>query len=203
MNTKSQICVLAGSRLGTNVSVSDIDNPTNAAERVFAKWYDVSRQYVLKILAPNFSLDRALVAKSSVTPVFGAAYCYDKPAGCLRVLGVDEIQEKENTSSIEGDYILSDEDYDDGMPIRYVKDITDVTKFSPEFISLLSWQLAYDCCIELTKDPDKLLYIEKVMPSKLSGAGALNSFENRPIRINNSKFRQARTTFRPSTEDKR
>jgi hypothetical protein len=203
LNSKSELCKLAASRLGTNVDVSDIDSPGNAPERVFAKWYDQTRELVLKILAPNFALGRALVAKSSMTPAFGPAYYYDKPSDCLRVLGVGEIQDKENTTSVEGDYILSDDDYTDGMPIRYVKDIKDVTKFSPEFVNLMSFQLAYDCCIELTKDSDKLLYLEKIMPAKLSGSSALNGFENRPIRINHSKFRQARTTFWPSTETKR
>jgi hypothetical protein len=89
------------------------------------------------------------------------------------------------------------------MPVRYVKDITDVSKFTPEFISLLAWQLAYDSCIEITKDYDKMTYIEKIMPSKLSNASSLSGLENRPIRKNDSLFKKARTTFNPSNYVKR
>jgi hypothetical protein len=203
MNAKTEVGDLALSRLGTGVTVNDIDNPKTPAERVISKWYDLSRQTTLKTIAPNFSLKRTLASKSTEVPAFGPAYCYEKPIDCLRVLGIGEIQDKENTTSVEGDYILSDDDYADGMPIRYVKDITDVAKFTPDFISLLAWQLAYDICLEITKDYEKLSYIEKVMPSKLSHSGSLNGLENRPIRINKSKFKSSRTAFGPVTEDKR
>ena len=203
MNVKTEICNLALSRLGTYTNVNDIDAPQTASERVFAKWYELDRAHVLKVLAPNFALSRTIASKSTTAPEFGYAYAYEKPIDCLRVLGIGEIQEKENNYSVEGDYILSDEDYADGIPIRYIKDINDVAKFTSEFISLLSWQLAYDACVEITKDYDKLTFIEKIMPSKLSNASSLSGLENRPTRISNSKFKKSRYTFNPTNDNKR
>lgn len=203
MNTKSEIGVLALSRLGSYNGVLDLDDPKTAPERILRKWYDISRQETIKVIAPNFALKRSLTSKSVVTPEFGPAYCYEIPSDCLRVLGLGEIQEKENNYSVEGEYIITDEDYEDGAPVRYVKDITDVSKFTPDFISMLAWKWAYNCCMELTKDKEKFVLIEKLMPKKLMDTSSLNGLENRPIRINKSKFKLAKYQTNPTTEDKR
>lgn len=203
MNTKTEICNLAQSRLGNTSLISDIDDPQTPAEKAYAKWYDICRQDLLKTMMPNFALSRVLCAQLSTTPTFGWSYAYQYPTNCLKALGIGEVAEKENNYAIEGRKILSDEDYEDGVELRYIKDETDVSKFSPEFIMLLSWALAYNCCVEITKDYEKLSYIEKVMPSKMSAVSSVNAQENRPIRINQSKFKQARTVDYPVGYTKR
>lgn len=203
MNVKTEICTLAQSRLGQAAVINDIDAPQTPAEKAYAKWYDICRQDLLKTLMPNFALARVLVAQLPDAPAFGWAYAYQKPSNCLKVLGIGEVQDKENNYAIEGDEILSDDDYADGLQLRYIKNITDVSKFTPEFIMLMSWALAYNACVEITKDYDKLGYIEKIMPSKLSATSSVNAQENRPIRINTSKFKQAKYSDNPTGYVKR
>lgn len=208
MNAKTEICQLSQSRLGNISLVSDIDNPETPAEKAYAKWYDVCREDLLKTLMPNFALCRIIVPRLAEKPAFGWAFAYQYPNDCLKVLGIGETQSKENNLSVEtlpsGTMaILSDDDCPSGMPIRFIRNIQDVGKFSPEFIMLLSWALAYNCCIEITKDYDKLNYIEKVMPSKLSAASSVNAQENKPVRINTSKFKQARYIDNPTGYIKR
>lgn len=205
MNSPVEICNLAQSLLGNASTVNSIDTPAPAtpAEKAYAKWYATCRQYVLKMLMPNFALKRLIVAQNAEAPAFGYAYSYQKPIDCLKVLGIGDVQEKMNDYAIEGDEIMTDNIYDDGMKLRYIKDVTDVTKFSSEFIEMLAWRLAYCVCVEITKDYEKLTYIEKIMPSKLSGASAVNAQENLPVRINNSKFRAARTQIRPVNFNKK
>jgi len=154
-------------------------------------------------LLPNFSLSRVLCGKLDFTPAFGWTYAYEYPSDCLKALGIGEVQDKENNYAIEDGMIFTDEDYTDGLQLRYVKDVTDVAKFTPEFIMQLSWDLAYSVCIEITKDYDKLSYIEKVRPSKLSAASSVNAQENRPIRINQSNFKLARRITNPKGYTKR
>lgn len=203
MNTKTEVCGLAQSRLGNISLISDIDDPQTPAEKAYAKWYDVCRRDLLKTLMPNFALSRAICAQLDYTPAFGWTYAYEYPTNCLKALGIGEVQAKENNYAVEDGRILSDEDYADGLELRFIKDVEDVPKFSPEFVMLLSWELAYNVCIEITKDYDKLSYIEKVKPSKLSAASSVNAQENRPVRINNSKFKLARTVDNPTGYTKR
>lgn len=202
MNAKTEICQLSQSRLGNISLVSDIDNPETPAEKAYAKWYDVCREDLLKTLMPNFALCRVIAPKLDEKPAFGWNFAYQYPNDCLKVLGIGETQNKENNYAVEtlpsGNMaVLSDDELSYGMPLRYIRNIENVGKFSPEFVMLLSWALAYNTCIEITKDYDKLSYIEKVMPSKLSSASSVNAQENKPVRVNTSKFKQARYIDNP------
>ena len=203
MNVKTQICGLALSRLGNRNSIADIDAPTTPEERVCALWYDICRQTTLKKLMPNFALGRKVIAKLTTTPEFGYAYEYEYPTDCLKVLGIGEVQEKENNYSVEGRKILTDEDYEDGMELRYIKDETDVSKFSPEFIIALSCELSEKISLQITQDPEKLTAFNTLKKSDSSEASALNGQENRPVRINTSKFKQARTVDNPRGYNKK
>lgn len=203
MNSPEQICNLAYSRLGGKESINSLDNPQTAVERVFAIWYDICRQFMLKKLMPNFALGRKVVAQLDEAPAFGYAYAYEYPKDCLKLLGIGEVQDKENNYSVEGNQILTDEEYDAGMEVRYIKDETDVTKFSAEFIMALSAELGEKVSLQLTQDPDKLTALNTLKRSDQAEASALNGQENRPIRINRSKFKQARTADNPENFNKR
>ena len=185
--SKSSICNLALSVLGNYADVSDIDTPKTDPERVFAKWYDIIRKSTLKMLIPSFAMDRVVVAVLTEAPTFGWTQAFEYPANCLKLLGVGEVEEKTDNYAVEGGVILSDDDATSGLNIRYIKDIEDVTKFTPDFIKLLSWELAYAVCMEITQDLERFGYMQKIMPKKRSEMGAVDSQENRPIRINNSK----------------
>lgn len=207
MSSKVAICNLGLSRLGNYGSLENIDTPTKSAEAVFAKWWDFTRQLALKELIPNFAISRRKLAQDANTPAFGYSTQFAYPSDCLRLLGIGEAQYKENNHSIEGGYILTD-DYsedDDGnvyLPIRFIIDVTDTSKYTPEFVEALSWYLAYTTNMEITQDTDKQVYFEKVIGLKKSVASAMNAQENPPIRINNSKFKAARTTRNPVNYEK-
>lgn len=197
INSDVEICNLALSRLGNVGSVENINTPIKTNEIACALWYNVSRQKTLKLLMPNFALCRDILAISTTVPSFGYSSAYPYPQNCLKLLGIGEIQEKQNNYSIESGMILTSETYTNGMPIRYIKDVTDVNKFTPEFITLLSWFLAYNICIPITQNIEKQAYMEQILPRKISEAAAVNAQENRPIRISRSLFKAARTVDNP------
>ena len=198
--TDIEICNLALNELGDRGSVENIAVPKKPVERIFARWYHVIRQMALKEQMPNFALARRLVAQDlNKTPDFGYSYAYEYPQDCVRFLGIGEQAEKENNYSIENNAILTDLDYvDDGLPIRFIIDETDVTKFSSEFVLVISKMLAYATCYEITQDDQKKLIIEKDLKILKVSASALSGMENRPIRINNSKFSKSRRSNFPS-----
>lgn len=208
INSKVEICNLALSHLGNHGTISNIDTPTKDEERVFALWYDICRQFVLKLLMPNFALQRVTVAQLAETPEFGYGYFYEYPNYALKILGVGEVQDKENNYAIESTpngvmAIAHDTDYTDGMGIRIIYDVTDINRFSPETKLLLSQYLAAYTCEAITQDIAKAKRLKDSLQAEISTASGLNAQENMPVRISNSRFRQARFNSNPQNTDKR
>lgn len=201
--SKNDVCNLALGHLGSKGSIEDIDSPKKAEEIIMKRWYDLARRKTLKLLKPNFSLKRSVLAVSTEINSFGFSHVYILPSDCLSALGIGNIEEKENNYTIEGGRLYTDETYTDGLPLRYVKDEEDTTKFSPEFVDALSWQLAYMSCMSLTQSKEMLTFIAQTIPSIMSSSSAMNAQENRMIRISNSKFKAAKLTRNPSFEEKK
>ena len=196
INSKSDICNMALGHLGNYGTVDDIDTPTNDKEITFALWYDISRQTFLKMTMPNFALDRRVVSRRIITPPFGTdlgyQYAYEYPNDCLKVLGIGEIMEKENNYTVEGRNIWVEDIYENGLPIRFIADITDVTLMSPEFKMAFSVFLASNAAMDITQDASKAQTMLKMLPDKMASLTALNAQENMPIRISRSRFKEAR-----------
>jgi len=206
-NTKSSVCNMALRRLGDYAGVSDIDTPTTDIEKIFSEVWDLIRQKTLKALIPSFATARKVVSAHTETPAFGWSTAYEYPDDCLKLLGIGEVEEKENNYAIEQlpsgkKAIMTEEDGTSGINIRYIKDETDVSKFTSDFITLMSWELAYATCMAITKDLERLTYMEQILPRKRSEMGAVDSQENRPIRISHSKFYKGRSTFNPTNHTK-
>ena len=203
INSKVELCNLAISHLGNFGTISNIDTPQSDKEITFSLWYDISRQTFLKMTMPNFALARKNLALVVETPPEPFSFSYAYPADCLKVLGIGSIENKKNNYTVEGNRIYTNVEYVDGLPIRYIKDIIDVTAMSPEFKVGLSWFLAGSTAMDITQDVNKVRTIEALLPEKMSTLSGLNAQENMPIRISRSKFKQARVSGFPINERKR
>jgi len=186
--TKEQIANFALGRLGNNGSVENLTTQLKPVEKTLAKWFDQSNRMALKSLKPNFARKRKHIAVSSESPAFGYTYQYRYPSDCVDILGIGNINEKENDFSIEGGYIMTNNTQGEALPIRYIQDISDVSEFTPEYVELLSWFWAYNANMEITQDTQKQQYLEQKLLTIKREAGALNGLENRPIIKNSSKF---------------
>lgn len=203
ITSKVDLCNMALGRLGNYGSISNIDTPESHAEIVYALWYDISRQTFLKLSMPNFAIARKYVSEIDETPPYPFTYSYEYPSDCLKVLGIGAVEDKENNYTVENNRIYTDVQYADGLPLRYIKDVTDVSRMSPEFKIEFSWYLAGNTALEITQDLSKVKIIEEILPSKLSMLSGLNAQENRPIRISRSRFKSARFTGTPTEYNKR
>ena len=197
MLSSSAICTNALSICGVNDEALDITTPTKPNERICARWYDITRQSLLRQVMPSFAITRKKVALVSTTPSFGFEYAYQYPKDCLRLLGIDEIELKSNNHNIEGQYILYGDNLPDGLPIRYVSDFKDTTVFTPDFTDLLSWQLAANIVLQVAQDTKREQYIASILPTKFMVVSSIQSQENPPIRISNSKFMEAKYSNNP------
>jgi hypothetical protein len=208
MSSKNDICNMSLSSMGNYGTVSDIDTPTDDKERAFAVWYDVCRQFVLKQLMPNFALAKDTTAQLAEVPPFGYAYYYAYPQNALKILGVGNVEDKENNYNIERTpqgvkAIGHDYDYTEGMPIRFIIDVEDINSWSVEAKILLSQYLAAYTCMQITNDAAKAKKLKDELPAEISSASGLNAQENVPIRISNSRFKAARFNNNPNFTSKK
>lgn len=192
INSKVEICQMALNHLGAYGPINDIDRPVSSVEGVFSLWYDITRQELLKQLIPNFAMQRRVVAKLVETPAFGYQNVYEYPADCLRVLGLGDIYLKANDYNVENNRIYTHYDYENGAELRFIGDVTDVTRFSPEFKTLLALALAKNAALPITQDATRLRLVSQMYDAKIGAASAVNGQENRPIRISDSRYRASR-----------
>ena len=188
MYTKTDICNLALARLGDKRDIENIDNPTNQPEKVFAKWYDISRRAALRTMMPSFARTRKLWAKAEYTPEFGYAFAYKYRQDCLKVLGIGNLNEPINDYAVEEGYVLTNQNYENGLPVRYVKDVTDINKFDDAFVELFSLMLAYNVAPELTESRAIVQHLEQIIPIKTAQVIAVDSQENKPIIVKTSRL---------------
>jgi hypothetical protein len=203
ISSKNDICNLALGHLGNYGTISNIDTPRKQHEITFALWYDISREAFLKIAMPNFALARKRIALVSETPPYPFTYSYEYPSDCLKVLGIGAVEDKKNDYTVEANRLYTDVEYEDGLPLRYIKNITDVNSMSPEFIVGFSWYLAGNVALIITQDKDKAMAIQRMVPMKITELSGLNAQENLPIRISRSRFKGARATGYPTVYNKK
>ena len=204
INSKIDICNLALGHLGNYGSIADIDNPALDKEVIFALWYDITRENLLKAMMPNFALSRRLVSELVTEIAFGYEHAFEYPSDCLKVLGLGNVDQRaEYKYSIEGNKVYTDDEWSDGMQLRFIKNITDVGMMSAEFKMALSLQLAANVCLPITQDVNKKKALEAQAVLKNMEASSLNAQENRPIRISKSKFMASRYNSTLSTDSEK
>lgn len=203
--SRVDICNLALSGTGNRNSVNDIDMPITDKEVVCALWYDIVRQLTLKTMAPNFALDRVVVSSKVLPAAYSSAYSYawEKPIYALKVLGIGDIDEKDRYMfAVEGDTIYTQDNFEDGLPIRIIRDITDVSAMSVEFKIAFAKELEKRITAPVTQDPSKKKMATSEAVTETANATALNAQENPPIRRSNSKFRASRNYWVSTTNHK-
>ena len=129
------ICNMALDYCNTR-NITSIDESTKEAKKCKA-WYDVVRKSLLMNLNATFSIKRAVLSEyADYVPVYGYGKAYVLPRDLLQVLNLgNPIDDK--YYQIEGQYFYCDESIEN-VQIRYIADITDVTKFDSEFCDCLA-----------------------------------------------------------------
>lgn len=152
-----QICNMALSHVGASARVSSISPPDGSVEAGYcASFYDLARTSLIEPGNWRFTLARKSLALLATNPSTIWAYAYALPSDCLsprrvmRVLdGVTVFTQDDRqyqptdrgsaTFDIEGDVLYTNEPE---AVLLYVRDVTDTNKFTPSFVSALSYMLA-------------------------------------------------------------
>lgn len=169
MASEVDICNLALAHLGDNATVASLEPPEGSAQAEHcARFYPIARDALLELHDWNFATKRALLAQvDNLWPQW--SYSYLQPADCLRVIAVlDKTAGADQSISVPApysqsglantgmgrytpqDYVCETNDSGDEViltnqvdaMVRYVAFVTDTTKFTPLFVTTLTWKLA-------------------------------------------------------------
>ncbi len=156
MASEVDICNLALGHLGDNATVASLDPPEGSAQAEHcARFYPIARDALIELHDWNFATKRALLAQ--VDNVWSQwAYTYLQPADCMRVISVlHKDAAADQSIAMPGpyspmDYVCETNDTGDEViytnqinaMARYVAFVSDTTRFSPLFITTLTWKLA-------------------------------------------------------------
>lgn len=204
IDTPEKICNLANGSLGLKNSISNITTPKTDKEVNFAQWYDLVRQYLLKTLMPNFALYRLTVSAVTIPDGYVGYYLagYEYPVRCLKLLGLGAIDCVRDPPTVESGIIFTNNNYPKGAPLRIIDDVTDVTRFTPDFIMAFVFVLAKVTALANTQDASKKQSAMKDALEAFQNTTAQNAQENKPIRKSTSRFRTARYSRFGGTSEK-
>lgn len=177
-------------------NITAIDEKTKEAKKCNA-WYDTVRKSLLMNLNASFSIKRAILAEyTDYIPVYGYGKAYVLPRDLLQVLNLGEPLD-DNLYQIEGQYFYCDESIKQ-VSIRYIADITDVSKFDSEFCDCLALKLAEKICLPLTEDEQKTQFLKQLAQQKYIETSTKYGRDNRMIVVNQPRYRQSKVFSRIS-----
>jgi hypothetical protein len=134
--SETQICNNALLRLGAD-TVMNLDTDGTVSSIIASNLYAVTRDSLLRQHTWNFATVRTALAADVTAPAFEWLYQYQLPADFIRVVA---IYAQSSSYKMEGQILLSNQ----GAPLylKYVAQITDVTKFEPLFVDALTLAIA-------------------------------------------------------------
>lgn len=149
--TQSEICNMALSNLGLDNNITDIDDPQTQTEKIFAQFYQLVLNKVLKRERPQFAIYDETVPP---TEFADGSLHYIVPSYALEVLRING--ETQGWTIEHGEIIFIDNiaisQSGENIEIKYVRALTDTGLFPEEFVELFAWELAMYCCGRLTQD---------------------------------------------------
>jgi len=182
-STDVEIVNLALRRLGceTITALSD----TSKQAKLMTILYDTVRRTLLESYRWPFSLTRVEIAADATAPAFEFSARFALPA--LYLKAYEEFNEA--LWFREGEWLLSDAT---SLLLKYVQDITDVTKFSPSFIKVFYLELAHEASHSLTQDKELKGRIKAELAEAKADARFVASSESSPEVFDVTDFTDSR-----------
>lgn len=171
--TELEIANSALQKVGAEMITALNDN--NKRAKLVNEQYSKIRDMLLHRYAWNFSIFRDTLTADLTAPEYEFGFRYAVPADCLRVL---ELEHTEYDFRVESGYILCD--LADEIKIKYIKKITDTTKYSALFCELLATAIAVDIAYPLVQSNSLKETLKQEYAELLREARSLNSQEGTP-----------------------
>lgn len=179
-------------------TVQDIVTPTTPTEELLNRWYDQVRQAILRAHPWNFASKRVIISASATAPDFGFSAAFPVPNDFLRLLSIQDADGNDiQAANFRMEYVGTQRcilfNTDGGsLRLRYVFDITDVSKFDPLFIQLFAHELAIAIAYKVTESNGNVERVAALIKQSGSLARSIDGQESPPIVIQRSKSIDAR-----------
>ena len=168
MSSDVSICNLSLSHIGQDGVITDIDPPDGTAEADYAaQFYPIARDEVLEKHAWRFATFRQALAPLAVNELEGMwGFAYAVPNLMLRALVAlpPESVSDENAVPFEieaqSDGTLVVYTNQESAWLKYIKQVTDTSKFTPGFVVAFSYKLAQYMAGPITKRPEVIKAME-------------------------------------------
>ncbi len=158
--SETKICNAALGKIGS-VRINDFDSDDTPEAIACRLHYEITRDSLIRSHFWRFASARASLSPDTVTPKFEYSRQFILPTDFLRLKSVfsnSGLVTRNITFSyaIEGQRLLTD---DSDVNLRYIKKVTDVTKFDPLFVEVLILQLALKIIAQLAGGDPKMTQV--------------------------------------------
>ena len=179
--SKTSICNMALGILGGK-SINSFDDDTSPAAIRCRLFYDPTREALLRSHYWRFASGRSILVQDDTDPTFEWDNQFILPTDFLRVKSIYENRfsdENIHTYALEGERLLTN---DSTVSLRYLKNVTDTSKFDPLFVKVLVLVLA-DELIGPIAGGDKRIQkkIDDALAKLMPAVRALDSQETNTI----------------------
>ena len=199
------ICNDAIARIGGKF-ITSIETPTTHTETLVASMYVKNRRIVLRSAVWNFAKKYISISKTAET-LAGFSAVYNLPADFVRFLGISSLYltpvDTEAYMLSAGKIYLKD-DAPSAITLCYIHDASDVTIYDALFVEAFSLRLAYNLSFSLSGKNTLADRLVKEYEEALTNAKMIDGQEQKPLRVQNSKWMQRRkrggaSNYAPST----
>jgi len=200
MATKTEICNLAISHLGTGKEIQDFDTDRSEEGDACRRYYQILLEATLRDFAWPFATKIAALNLIEESPNDEWAYSYRYPSDCLKARRILSGIRNDSRQTRVPYKILKDEAgriiYTDQINanLEYTILVEDTSYYTPDFILALSWRLASYLAPRLTQgDPYGLRNSSMQMyEAEISRARAASVNEQQDEEKPNSEFDRVR-----------
>ncbi len=176
-------------KLGAELIASEDDE--NKRARLVKEQYPKVRNDLLRAHPWKFARTRVELAPIDPAPAdytnFDYDYVFQLPNDCLRVIGTNLCDI--DMWDVEDRYLLANST---PIIIKYIKQVTNVTKFDDNFCECLAWALAADIAYALTQNVAREAAAQKAFKDKLAEARSFNAQEGSGPRVSADNFLKVR-----------
>ena len=175
------------------ISIDPPDSDSKAASAA-ASWYDQARRDTLEAHPWKFASRRRQLVADTAEPLYEWTKKYQLPGDFIRLnyIGTDW-RNPLTEYDIEDGFILCGED--SPLCISYVYDLSIATRFSPKFITAMSYKMAAFMAYELTGNASLVQAMEGQFATAFTSAASVSG-QNRPTRrVERSRLADTRRNF--------
>jgi len=196
MLSKSEvnICNKALDYLGQVADVGNIETPTTDNEKVFSRHYHDALDFVLRKYVWNFATHRTRIPRDeNNTPEFDFSDAYKLPKDFVRLLSFAEYQTLVDVDfEVSNGYLLFNNGGQADIKLRYIRRITEVSKFDAGFKKLFTYYLALDVAYKFTAKQTMIDRLYTLIGQEEAKIVSIDGQERPPRKIQYSKYARAR-----------